>query len=276
MTPSITGTVITYNEADHIEACIASLRRVCDDVVVVDSVSTDTTVSLAEAAGAAVIQQEYLGEGPQRKLTQQLARHDWILALDADERIDDEMCTVIHNLALDDAATAFAFNRKNYVGQHWIKGPGFYPDFVTRLYNRTRSGYQPEPGHAHVVAPRVQRSEGHIVHYTYDNLSDWLAKINWMTSRDARGMYERGYPPSNSKPILSALGAGFRQFVLRGGLFKGVDGCTVGVTSIFRTYMKYLKLNELHEQSGEGTSLSSAATQRGAAAPGQDNPDTSR
>ncbi len=248
----ITGTIITFNEEDQIEACIASLKRVCDDVVVVDSLSTDRTVELAIAAGARVIAQAYLGEGPQRNLTEKHATHDWILALDADERLDDELAAAIRLLPLSDPADGYACNRKSYVGPRWIRGPGFYPDFVTRLYNRTRAAYEPKPGHAGVLAPRVRRIPGHILHYTYDGLSDWIAKINWLTSRDAQGMFNAGRPPSATKPVVSALGAGFRQLILRGGMFRGTDGWLVTMTSMFRSFMKYEKLNELHEQQRRG------------------------
>jgi len=244
----ITGTIITFNEEDHIEACIASLMKVCAEVVIVDSLSTDRTVELAIAAGARVIPQAYLGEGPQRNLTEKHATHDWILALDADECLDDELVGAIRAVSLADPAEAFAFNRKSFVGSRWIRGPGFYPDFVTRLYNRTRSSYEPKPGHAGVLAPRVRRIPGHILHYTYDGLSDWIAKINWLTSRDAKGMFDAGRLPSVTKPVFSAFGAAFRQLFLRGGLFRGSDGWLVTVTSMFRSYMKYQKLNELHER----------------------------
>jgi len=246
--PPISGTIITFNEEDHIEACIASLRRVCVEVIVVDSLSTDRTVQLAQAAGARVISQAYLGEGRQRNLTEQHAGHDWILALDADERADDEMVATIEGLALEDPETAYAFNRKSFVGTHWMNGPGFYPDHVTRLYNRTRAAYEPKYGHAGVRAPRVQRAPGHIMHYTYDNLTDWVAKINQVSSLDARGMFEAGRAPSSVKPFVSAFAALFRQLILRGGLLRGADGWTIVMTSMFRSFLKYRKLNELHEQ----------------------------
>jgi glycosyltransferase involved in cell wall biosynthesis len=251
MTP-ISGTIITYNEEDHIEACVASLLQVCAEVVVVDSLSTDRTVALAEGAGARVIAQAYLGEGPQRNLGERAASHDWILALDADERLDDQMVAVIRSLSLADAGEAYAFNRKSFVGPRWIRGPGFYPDFVTRLYNRTRAAYEPKPGHAGVIAPRTRRLSGHILHYTYDGLSDWIAKINWLTSRDAQGLFAAGKPPSVLRPVTSALGAFFRQLLLRGGLFRGADGWTITMTSTFRSFMKYQKLNELHERKARG------------------------
>jgi glycosyltransferase involved in cell wall biosynthesis len=249
---SITGTIITYNEEDHIEACIASLRRVCAEVVVVDSVSTDRTVELATAAGARVVAQPYAGEGPQRRRTEHEASHDWILALDADERLDDELVAAIQKVDLSEPAKAYAMNRKTHVGPHWIRGPGFYPDFLTRLYHRQHASYADKPGHSGVIARRVRRIDGHILHYSYDNVADWIAKINWMTSRDAQGLYKAGKQPSAWRPATSALASFFRQLFFRGGILRGSDGVMVTLTSVFRTFMKYQKLNELHERARRG------------------------
>ena len=123
----ITGIVITLNEAANIAACIRSLQRVCDEVIVVDSLSEDDTVAIAEAHGAHVIAQAYLGDGPQKAHGVPFARNDWILALDADERLADDAVVLIEGLALDDPSQAYAFRRKNYVGNHWIRAAGFYP-----------------------------------------------------------------------------------------------------------------------------------------------------
>ena len=244
----ISGTVITFNEEDHIEAVISSLQKVCDEVVVVDSLSTDRTAEIAESLGAKVIMQKYLGEGKQRNVTEEHSSNDWILALDADERLDDEMVETIKSLSFDDPKIGYEFNRKSYRGTHWMRGPGFYPDYLIRLYNKTEGGYEPRFGHAGVKTPAKRRVPGHITHYTYDDISDWIARMNQVTSLDAQGMFERGRPPSNIRPVLSAFNAGFKKFILKGGIFRGIDGWSITLTSVFRTYMKYLKLNELHEQ----------------------------
>ena len=152
----ITGIVITLNEADNIAACIQSLQRVCDEIIVVDSLSQDDTVTIAEATGARVIRQAYLGDGPQKAHGVPFASHDWILALDADERLDDDAVALIRSLSLDDPECAYAFRRKNYVGRHWIRAAGFYPDSVVRLYNRTTAGYLPKKAHSSVEARRVE------------------------------------------------------------------------------------------------------------------------
>jgi glycosyltransferase involved in cell wall biosynthesis len=209
-------------------------------------------VEVAEALGARLVVNEFPGDGPQRNVGAGHAEHDWVLVLDADERIDEEMCRAIRGLVLDDADVAYAFNRKSFVGRHWIDGPGFYPDVLTRLYNRTRSRYEDRYQHATVVAPRIERAPGHILHFTYDDLSNWIQSIDFGSSWAARQMYDSGRGPSAWAPALRALAAGVRQLILRGGVFRGVDGRTIAMTTMFNTYMKYLKLNEMHEKAADG------------------------
>jgi len=246
MTP-ITGIVITLNEEKRIGDCIDSLWEVCDEVIVVDSLSQDGTVSIAESKGATVLLQEYLGDGPQKAFGVPHANNDWILALDADERLDEDAIATIRTLSLDDPSVAYSFRRRNFCGHHWIKAAGFYPDDVVRLYNRTTSGYLPKKGHASVQAPKVKRTDAHIRHFTYESLSHWIQRIDQLSTRDAWAMKERGVSPSFARPALHALSATFRKLILKGGVFQGTDGFTVAMTTAFHAYMKYAKLNELHE-----------------------------
>ncbi|WP_027965689.1 glycosyltransferase family 2 protein [Halomonas halocynthiae] len=246
MTP-ITGIIITLNEADNITECIASLKPVCDEIIVVDSNSQDDTAVRATAAGAQVISQSYLGDGPQKAFAVPQAKNDWILALDADERLDDDAIAAIHQLALDDPKTAYRFRRRNFAGHHWVKAAGFYPDPVTRLYNRTTSGYLPKKAHSSVKAPKEVDLNAHICHFTYRDLSHWITRINQLSSRDAWAMKERGKKPSNWRPALHAINAMLRKLIFKGGIFQGADGMTVAITTAFHAYMKYAKLNELYE-----------------------------
>lgn len=244
---NITGVVITLNEADNVTACIQSLQRICNEVIVVDSFSQDETVALAEQAGARVIQQAYLGDGPQKAHGVPFATNDWILAIDADERLDDDAVVFIDTLSLDNPSMGYSFRRKNHVGPHWVRAAGFYPDPVVRLYNRTQSGYLPKQAHSHVESPRVTQTKTHIRHFTYNSLSHWIQRIDALSSRDAWAKKNRGLKPSKTRPVLHALGAIFRKLILKGGLFQGADGMTVAATTAFHVYMKYAKLNEMYE-----------------------------
>lgn len=246
MTP-ITGIIITLNEQERIGGCIDSLKSVCNEIIVVDSLSQDDTVKIAEGKGATVLHQAYLGDGPQKAFGVPYASNDWILALDSDERLDKDAIRTIRTLPLDNPAVAYRFKRRNFCGNHWIKAAGFYPDKVVRLYNRTCSGYLPKKAHSSVESPQVQDLEAHIRHFTYENLSHWIQRIDQLSSRDAWAMKEKGIQPSPYKPTLHALNATFRKLVLKGGLFQGSDGLTVAITTAFHAYMKYAKLNELYE-----------------------------
>jgi len=246
MTP-ITGIVITLNEEARIGDCIESLRSVCSEVIVVDSLSQDDTVNIAESKGATVLLQKYLGDGPQKDFGVPHAKNDWILALDADERLDEDAVAAIRNLSLSDPSVAYSFRRRNFCGNHWIKAAGFYPDEVVRLYNRTTSGYLPKKAHSSVQAPKVKSTDAHIRHFTYESLSHWIQRIDQLSTRDAWAMKERGVAPSSFRPAVHAMSAMIRKLVLKGGLLQGSDGLTVAMTTAFHAYMKYAKLNELHE-----------------------------
>lgn len=243
----ITGIIITLDEEDNIADCIKGMSPFCDEIIVVDSLSKDKTVQIAAQMGARVFHQKYLGDGPQKSYGVQFAQNDWILSIDADERPEQDMIRAIENLTLDDPSTAYAFRRRNFVGNHWIKAAGFYPDYVTRLYNRTTSGYLDRKSHSKVTAPRISKLNAHISHTTYDSYAHWLQRLDWFTTRDAWALYEKGKKPSKLRPVISCAGAVVQKMILKGGIFQGLDGMTVTLTTMMRAYMKYIKLNELHE-----------------------------
>jgi glycosyltransferase involved in cell wall biosynthesis len=249
---NITATIITLNEASRIRDCILSVQAVCDDVIVIDSLSKDNTVAEAEALGARVYRQEYLGDGPQKDYGVQFAKNDWILSIDADERLEEDAIAAIESLELE-ASTyqAYAFKRRNYVGSHWIKAAGFYPDYVTRLYNKNAARYLPKKAHSSVDARNVRKLDAHIRHLTYDNYTHWVERINRLSSRDAWAMYQRGVKANSATPLIHATIALFRKLVFKGGVFQGWDGFTVAITTAFHAYMKYIKLLELYENSQE-------------------------
>lgn len=242
----ITGIIITLNEEKNIKECISSIQKVCDEVIVVDSLSSDNTVKIAEECGARVYHQKYLGDGPQRIFGEKFASHDWILCIDADERLEDDFIEKVSELNLTDDNIAYSFRRRNYVGKHWIKAAGFYPDYVTRLYNKNKSGYLDKKAHSKVVAPKEKKIKAHITHYTYESYSHWLERLNWFCTRDAWAYYEAGKKANKYRPVVSAFGAFVQKFIIKGGIFQGVDGITVTLTTVMRSYMKYTILNEMH------------------------------
>ena len=131
---NITGTIITLNNEHLIEDCITSLKKICNEIIVVDSLSSDKTREIAKKLGAKVFEQEFLGDGPQKKIASTFASNDWIFSLDADERLEDDLINYINSIDIKkNTFDGYSFRRRNYCGTKWIKAAGFYPDRVTRL-----------------------------------------------------------------------------------------------------------------------------------------------
>ncbi len=242
----ITVNIITLNEEKNIAAAIESVAPIADEILVVDSLSSDRTREIAESMGAKVILQPYLGDGPQKAFGAPLAKNDWILSLDADERLDRNAIEAIHSLDLETTSyDAFSFARKTYVGKHFIRL--WYPDRVTRLYNRTRCGFSTAGGHAKVQTSNVRALEADMLHYSYADYGEMVRTSHKFITRGARIAYEEGKRSSAFDPFLHGIGALFKALVLKGGAFHGIHGWNVAVISAFSSYMKYALMLEMQE-----------------------------
>ena len=248
MPPAISATIITLNEERDLPACIESLQGLVAEIVVLDSCSSDRTCARAEQLGARVQRQQYLGDGPQKARAAQLASHDWILSIDADERVEPDLRAWLLATQLD-SSRCYAFRRKNYVGGHWLRAGGFYPDYVTRLYHRSSAAYSQSQAHARVEgSARVQRLNLHLKHLTYDDYSHWLDRVNALSSRDAWAQRQRAARVTRATPITHACATMLRKLIIKGGIFQGLDGWTVAMTAAMKSYMKYLKLIEYQQK----------------------------
>lgn len=251
----ITGIVITFNEEDKIGACIESLWSVCNEVIIVDSVSEDRTVEIAEAAGAKVIIQPFLGYGPQKRLAVPKAKNNWILAVDADEHIEQDAVKAIKNIDFSVSENAYAFKLRNFVGTKWIKAAGFYPCYKIRLYNRKTAEFSRNVTHEGITAKKTKKLNAHITHKTYDSYEDWVEKINKLTSLDAISQKQLGNFSSPGKATRHAIAAFFQKMIIKGGMFQGNDGFLVSITSAFRIYLKYMKLYEIQNSEKRAKNL---------------------
>ncbi|MCS6985531.1 MAG: glycosyltransferase family 2 protein [Leptospiraceae bacterium] len=241
---SISATIIAYNEEKDIQDCIRSVQQICDDIIVlVDSKTTDNTAKLARQLGARVYVEPYLGDGPQKALGASYAQNDWILSIDADERLDQDLLAFLQRFdPSNSSCDAYAFRRRNHVGKRWLKAPGFYPDYVVRLYHRKRAGYLPLPYHSYVKAKRIKKVNAHFIHYTYDSYADWLTKLRFHSEMAAQGLYLQGKRATRGKALIHATIAFMKQYIYQLGFLYGFDGFTVALTTFFATYFKYLML----------------------------------
>lgn len=252
----ITANIITLNEEHNIKACIESLQDVCDEIIVVDSNSSDETVMIAESLGAKIVVQDYLGDGFQKNVVLKHATYEWILSIDADERLDEEMKESIKKVKNASVhPEAYSFKRKNYIGDRWIKYCGWYPDECTRLYNKNATKFKELMGHSSVETKDVKLLAGNIIHYSYKNYHDLLHKTNRFSSRGAKMLLEKNKKANGFSPFLHFMSAFFRKYFLQRGFMQGLDGLTISLTASINSYMKYAKLIEMRNSKNASQSL---------------------
>ena len=244
----ITGTIITLNAEKYIERAIKSLQSICDEVVVLDSESTDLTRDIAVKSGAKVFIQSFLGDGAQKKEASKFSKNNWIFSMDADEYLADDLVEFIKEINLNDDYDSYSFRRKNFCGDEWIKAAGFYPDEVTRLYDKTKVNYDTRADHAAVASIKKYKTKMHIIHNTYESMEEWIDKMNFRSSMSAQQLHKDGVRASSIRPIIRCFFAFFKKLIIKGGIFQGKNGFKVALTTMFNTYLKYTKLNDLYNK----------------------------
>ena len=252
----ITGNIITLNEENYIKDCIFSLQKVCDEIIVVDSNSSDNTVKIAKELGAKIVKQSYLGDGPQKNIVLSHAKYDWILSIDADERLDDEMVSSIENIKTTSTQVdAYSFKRKSYIGNRWIKHCGWYPGICIRLYNKNRAKFKDIAGHSSIEAKKAKLLDGNIIHYSYKNYHDLLHRANRFSTRGSKMLIEKSKNVSRFSPFTHFVYAFIKKYILQKGFFQGLDGLTISLTTSITTYMKYAKYIEIQKEGTQSDSL---------------------
>lgn len=246
MNQRLTVTIITLNEEELIQDCIESAWKVADEIIVVDSLSSDKTREIAKTLGAQVIEQSYLGDGLQKDFGVQFAKNDWILHLDADERLDEQMIADIKAINYTDTTfDAYAFRRKNYIGSRWQKV--WYPDYMIRLYHKDRCRFSPMIGHSSLTTKNYKRMEGNIIHYSFKDLSDCLVRAAKYSKRDAMVLLERNSKVQSWDPVLHGTASFIKFFFLKKGFIYGLDGLSASLLAALRSYLKYAHVIEMRQ-----------------------------
>ena len=242
----ISGNIITLNEEKNISDCIRSLQTICDEIIVVDSGSTDDTVKIAEELGATVVYQPYLGDGPQKNAALSFIKNKWVISLDADERLTDELINAIKSLDLENTTyDAFAFRRRNMIGSRWIRVCGWYPDYCIRLYNAENVKFLDKKQHSKISTENYQNLDADAIHLSFENVGQLFAKPERnFTTRGAKILYKEGKRANALSPTLHGLTAFIRTYFFKRGFLGGVDGMTVALSIAVNSYLKYAKLLE--------------------------------
>jgi glycosyltransferase involved in cell wall biosynthesis len=244
----ISAVVITKNEARNVERCLRSLAPVADEIVVVDDLSTDGTPALCEQLGARVVEQAWLGFGPQKNFANGLARHPWILSVDADEALDPALQRAVLAAKTAGLAGAYEVCRLNWYYGRFIRHGLEYPDRKVRLFPKDRASWDDSLVHEGLRLPEalpVTRLGGHLLHYTYARLEEHVAKANRYTSLAAEEAARRGASPSLARMFGSPLAVLVKAYLLRRGFLDGLHGMVLAALHAHAAFLKHAKLWDL-------------------------------
>lgn len=250
----ISATIITFNEEENIGAACESVSW-ADEILVVDSQSTDATRDIAEQCGARVINREWPGFAAQKQFAVDRARYDWILSLDADERVSSELKTSIQTLrgnSHEQLADAYSMARRAYYQGRWIRGGGWYPDRQLRLFKKGCGGWQPRHIHESVrmkEGSRIENLKGDILHYTSNDAAHHHRMIGERYAPlAARQMREEGRRTSGLKIAFAGPAAFLRSYVLKGGFRDGLAGFSIASFAAHHAFLKHLMLWEMQNK----------------------------
>jgi glycosyltransferase involved in cell wall biosynthesis len=243
--PSLSVCIVARDEAGRIAACIESVRALTDDIVVLDSGSTDGTPDLCRRMGARVVETDWPGYGAQKNRAVTAAAHDWTLCIDADERISPELAASIRAELAAPAAVGYRFRRCNrFLGRYLRHGEG-YPDWSLRLFDRRHGRWSEDPVHERVLLDALPGTlAGDLLHDSADTLESYLAKQNRYTSLAAADALARGARVSAGRLVFAPLVRFVKFYLLRLGFLDGVPGFVHIAIGCGTTFLKYAKIRE--------------------------------
>lgn len=247
---SLSVVIITKNEEDNIRECLESVAWV-DEIVVVDSGSEDNTIAICkEYTDKISINDDWQGFGYQKNLALQQATKDWVLSLDADERIPSALRIEIENVINNSAYSAFAIPRQAYFLGQAMQHGGWWPDYVVRLFRRNTGVFNSgDIVHERIlINDPVLKLATPMLHYSYTNLDQLMAKMNQYSSAGAYKAFHQGKNSSLLKAIARAKWTFFRAYFLRLGILDGQAGFVAAVSKAEETYYRYLKLSYLKKE----------------------------
>ena len=242
----ISATVITLNEESNLAAALDSLSF-ADEIVVVDSESSDRTVEIARRYTGKVISQKFLGYAQQKNFAAEQASFDWVFNLDADERVTPELAREIETLKGSEPGDAAAFEmprKVQYLGR-WIRHSGWYPDYKVRLYDRTKASWQGDYVHESVsTRGRIERLPGDILHHTVRDASDHHRRLDRYTTLAAEEVFARGKRASFVNLAFSPPATFIKTYFMKRGFLDGIPGLAIAYFAAHYVFLKYLKLWE--------------------------------
>lgn len=250
--PPVSVVIITQNEADNIRNALESVQW-ADDIIVVDSGSTDDTIQIAKQFTDRIVSHKWTGYGAQKNYGASLATHDWILSLDADEQLSSALTEEIHSL-LENEPTVRGYRMPrvtHYLGQ-WIRTTDWYPDYQLRLYDRRVARWSDHLVHESVsVNGPIEYLRSELEHFAYRNVSQHLATIDRYTTLAAQQMLNNGRQAHTLDLVLHPLCAFLRNYIARGGFRSGSVGIIVSLLNSYYVFLKFAKLWEAQRSAAD-------------------------
>jgi len=243
----ITAIIPTYNEAHNIEDAIQSVSW-ADEIIVVDSFSTDNTVELATAKGARILQREYENSASQKNWTIPQASHEWIFLLDADERVEEGLKNEVQQILSlkEETHQAFWIKRRNFFMGKEVKYSGWQGDKVIRLFKRDECKYEEKSVHAEVICNgTIGYLKEKLVHNTFKDIYHYLEKWDRYTTWSAKDRAQKGEKPGFYHFVFKPTYRFFHDYFLRLGILDGMTGFIISVLSSMSVFMRYLKVKQI-------------------------------
>jgi glycosyltransferase involved in cell wall biosynthesis len=249
--PQISVVIIAFNEEKNIGRCLDSVKEVADDIIVVDSFSTDRTEAICKEKGARFVQHKFEGHIEQKNWAITQAKFPYVLSLDADEALDETLKRSIIEAKTNWNFDGYTMNRlTNYCGQ-WIRHCGWYPDTKLRLWDSRKGrwgGINPHDKYEMDEDAKIGHLKGDILHYSYYTLDDHYRQVNYFTDISAKALYRMGKKAGWMKLVMSPVVKFIRDYFVKLGMLDGYYGFVISRISAYATYLKYKKLRELHAQ----------------------------
>ncbi|MXN89276.1 glycosyltransferase family 2 protein [Pasteurella canis] len=245
--PTLSVAMIVKNEAEHLAQCLDTVKDWVDEIIILDSGSTDNTQEIALSYGAKFYQNiNWPGFGKQRQLAQQYVTSDYVLWLDADERVTPELRqSILHAVQKNADNIVYKIPRLSEVFGRKIRHSGWYPDFVLRLYPTALTQYNDEPVHEKVILPThatVEKLTGDLEHYTYKDMHHYLVKSASYAKAWAEKREKAGKKGSLVSAFTHAVGCFFKMYIIKAGFLDGKQGFLLAILSAHSTFVKYADL----------------------------------
>lgn len=242
--------IITFNEEKNIERCLASVKSIADEIVVVDSFSTDNTKQICEKYNVKFVEHKFDGHIEQKNWAISQASNPHILSLDADEAITEKLAKEILSIKSNWQFDGYSFNRlTNYCGK-WIKHCGWYPDKKLRLWDSRKGmwkGINPHDRYE-LTTSSIKHINEDILHYSYYSISDHIKQVNYFTDIAARAALDEGKKSSLFKILMSPVVKFLRDYFFKRGFLDGYYGLVISVISSHATFLKYAKIKQLQQK----------------------------